>query len=152
MFKKVLKWLGIALLGLIALFALLAVYTGYKQSEYNETAVPYIKKVIPKISEWDSDEIKPLFVPSTFDNVSDEDFAKLFKWFSKLGSLKSIDEPQFTQVHSGATVKEGANTIVTYTVLAHYENGDAHISIRLLDLGGSFEIYHFNLNSKALIE
>jgi hypothetical protein len=131
---------------------LLAAYTTYKQSEYSETAVLYIKKVIPIISEWSPEKSKPLFVASTFDNASDEDFSKLFKWFSKLGALKSIEEPQFSQVTSGATVRDGANTIVTYGVLAHYENGDAQISIRLLDLGSSFEIYQFNLNSQVLIE
>ena len=152
MFKKILKWVGILLSGLIVLFALLAAYTFYKQSEYSETAVPYIKKAIPIISEWNPENSKPLFVASTFDNVSDEDFSKLFKWFSKLGALKSMDEPQFAQVSSSDTAREGANTIVTYGVVAHYENGDAQITIRLLDLGNSFEIYQFNLNSKALIE
>jgi hypothetical protein len=152
MFKKILKWVGILLLGLIVLFVLLAAYTTYKQSEYSETAVPYIKQIIPIISEWNPEKSKPLFVPSTFDNVSDEDFSKLFKWFSKLGALESIEEPQFSQVTSGATVRDGANTIVTYVVLAHYGNGDAKISIRLLDLGSSFEIYHLNINSQALIE
>ncbi|ARU55874.1 hypothetical protein OLMES_1800 [Oleiphilus messinensis] len=64
-----------------------------------------------------------------------------------------MEEPEFNQVRSGAIVREGANTIVTYnTVLAHYENGDAQITIRLLDLGGSFEVYHFHVNSAALIE
>lgn len=152
MFKKILKWLGIILLGIILLFILVAAYTGYKQSEYKETAVPYIKEVIPAISEWDTEKAKPFFVPSTFDNVSQEEFEKLFRWFSKLGRLQSIEKPEFNQIHSGATVREGANTIVTYTVLAHYENGDAQITIRLLDLGDTFEIYHFNVNSTALIE
>ena len=152
MLKKILKFFGIFLLGLILLFTLVAVYTGYKQSQYKESAVPYIKEVIPAISEWNAEKAKQFFVPSTFDNVSEEEFEKLFCWFSKLGRLQSIEEPEFNQVYSGATVQEGANTIVTYTVLAHYENGDAQIIIRLLDLGDSFEVYHFNINSKALIE
>jgi len=152
MVKKILKWIGIFLLGLIVLFALLAAYMAYKQSEYNETALPYIKKVIPIISEWNPEKSRPLFVASTFDNVSDEDYSKLFNWFSELGVLNSMDEPEFLKVTSGATVREGASTIVSYGVLAHYENGDAQITISLLDLGSSFEIYHFNLKSKALIE
>ncbi|MDF0534149.1 hypothetical protein PY479_07660 [Shewanella sp. A32] len=152
MFKKILKWFGVILLGIILLFILVAVYTGYKQSGYKETAVPYIKEVIPAISEWDTEKAKQFFVPSTFDNVSQDDFEKLFRFFSKLGSLKSMDEPVFNQVQAGATIQEGANTIVTYTVLAHYENGDAQITIRLLDLGGSFEVYYFNVNSTVFIE
>lgn len=152
MLKNIFKWLGIIFLGLISLIIIVAVYTGYKQSEYNETAVPYINKVIPIISEWDIEKAKPLFVSATFENTSDEDLEKLFRWFSKLGTLKNIEEPTFAQVLSGATIQDGASTIVTYTVVGHYENGDANITIRLLDLEDSFKIYHFKMNSLALIE
>lgn len=152
MLKKIFKWIGFFLLGLILLFVLFAAYTGYKEAEYKDTAVPYINEVIPQISEWNPEKAKSFFVPATFEDVSQEDFEKLFRWFSKLGSLKSMDEPVFTQVYSGATVREGASTIVTYTVLGHYENGEAQITIHLLDLGDSFEVYHFSVNSSALIE
>ncbi|QQX78962.1 hypothetical protein JK628_15515 [Shewanella sp. KX20019] len=152
MIKNMFKWLGIIFLGFISLIIIVAVYSGYKQSEYNETAVPYIKKVIPIISEWDIEKAKPLFVSATFENTSDEDFEKLFRWLSKLGTLKNIEDPTFTQVHSGATIQDGTSTIVTYTVIGHYENGDATITIRLLDSEDSFEIYHFKINSLALIE
>ncbi len=152
MFKKILKGFGIFILVMVVLVVLVAAYTGYKQSEYSETAVPYIRNVIPKISTWDPQKAKIFFVPGTFDNVSDEDFEKLFKWFSKLGQLKSIEDPQFLSVNSSATTSEGANTIVTYSIEAHYENGDATITIKLLDLNESFEVYSFNVNSMALIK
>ncbi len=152
MLKKILKWIGLISLGLIVLFTFVVIFTGYKQSEYEGTAVPYIKKVIPAISEWNPEKAKSLFVPSTPEEAPQEDFEKLFKWFSKLGKLKSLEEPQLQQIYSGATVREGTNTIVTYTVLAHYDNGDAQITIKLLDLGDSFDVYRFNVNSSALIE
>jgi hypothetical protein len=152
MLKKIFQWVGIFIIGIILLFVVIGIFSGYKAAEYKDTAVPYIKNVIPKISEWNAETSKQFFVSSTFDDVSDEDFSKIFQWFSKLGRLKSIEEPIFTQVHSAATVTEGANTIVTYGVAAHYENGDAQITIKLLDLGEAFEIYHFNINSVALIE
>ena len=63
-----------------------------------------------------------------------------------------IGATEFTQVYSGATVQDGANTIVTYSLLAHYENGDAQLTIQLLDLGESFQIYYLNVNSSALID
>ena len=151
MLKKILKWVGIFLGGLVLLFILIGVYTGYKEAGYRETAVPYIKKVIPEISKWNYKESKKFFEPSTFEKVTDEELSKLFEWFSKLGKLKSIEEPKFNQVYSGTAVRESFGTIVTYTVLGHYENGDANITIRLLDLGDSFEVYHFNVNSKALL-
>lgn len=50
-----------------------------------------------------------------------------------------------------ATVGNGKQTIVTYTIPAHYQNGDATITIRLLEDGKDFKLYHFNLQSMALI-
>jgi len=152
MFKKILKWLGGIFLAIILLFVLIAAYTGYKQAVYAETAIPYIKEVVPALSEWNSEKAKPFFVASTFDNVSQDEFEKVFRWFSKLGRFQSMEEPEFSNVYSGATIDDGANTIVTYTIFAHYENGEAKITIRLLDLGESFEVYHFNVSSMALIE
>jgi hypothetical protein len=63
-----------------------------------------------------------------------------------------MEEPQFTQVYAGTTAEDGGNTYVTYTVLASYENGDAVLTIQLLDLGESFAIYQFNVNSIALLD
>ena len=152
MLGKVFKWLGIGFLGVVVLFIGILAYTGYMRSGYDETAVPYIKEVVPVISEWDTEKARQYFIPSAFDDFSDEDVEKLFRWFSKLGKLESMGEPEFTQVYSGTTVQEGASTYVTYTVLARYENGDALLTIQLIDLGDSFAVYQFNVNSNALLD
>ena len=52
MFKKLLKGFGIALLILICLFVLIAVWSGYKSSEYEKTAIPYMNTAIADISSW----------------------------------------------------------------------------------------------------
>ena len=152
MLKRGLKWIGIFVAGLVILFVLVAVYTGYISAQYRETAVPYIEQVIPIISEWNADKARPHFTSQTFENTSEEDFQKLFHWLSKMGELLSLGEPAFSNVTSSAMLNEGSMTIVTYTVPAVYEYGEAMITIRLVDLGDSFEIYYFNLNSTALMD
>ena len=152
MLKRILKWIGIFVAGLVILFVLVAVYTGYISAQYNETAVPYIEQAIPIISEWDADKARPYFTSNALEKTSEEDFQKLFHWLSKMGELLSFGEPGFSNVTSGATLNEGPTTIVTYTVPAVYEYGEAMITIRLVDLGDSFEIYYFNFNSTALMD
>jgi hypothetical protein len=130
----------------------MAAYFYLKSHEYSKTAVPYIKKVIPEISTWDPVVSKKYMAADVLASLKDEDLNKLMHWLSKLGSLKSIEEPSFVNVSTSATVKNGKQTIATYTILAHYEHGDANITMRLLEFNNGFKVYQFNVNSNALIE
>ncbi len=150
--KKVFKVLGIIFLFTIISFGAIGVYTYLKTSEYSKTAVPYIKEKIPKLSSWDLAVAKQYLAPQVLETTKDEDLKKLMRWFSKLGSLKSIEEPQFVNVTSSATVANGKQTIATYTILANYENGVANITMRLLEVEDGFQIYQFHINSNALID
>ena len=150
--KKVLKILGILFLSIVVLFIFIAGFTYYKSSEYEKTAVPYIKENIPLLSNWDYEITKSLMVPTVLENAKEEDFKKIIHWFSKLGKLKNIEEPEFKNVSTRSSMSGGGSeTIVTYKILAHYENGDATIMMRLLDENNSFKIYYFNINSMALL-
>ena len=149
--KKVLKVIGIIFLCIIALFGAIATYTYMKSAQYEKTAVPYIKEKIPELSSWDPNVAKKYFAPEVLEITKDEDLIRLMRWFSKLGALKGIEEPQFINVSSSATVSNGQQTIASYTILAHYENGDANITIRLLEVENGFKIYQFHISSMALI-
>ncbi len=149
--NKVFKILGIIFLLIIILFAGVAAYTYMKSSEYSKTAIPYINEKIPELSTWESSVAKKYLAPEILAKTQDADLERLMRWFSKLGSLKSIEEPQFINVSSITTISSGQQTIVTYTILAHYEKGDATITMRLLEVEGGFQIYQFHLNSNALI-
>ena len=150
--KKVLKFLGILLLGIIILFTFIGGYTYYKSSEYEKTAVPYIKEKIPLLSTWDYETTKSFMVPIVLENTKEEDFKKIIHWFSKLGKLKNIEDPEFRNVSTNSNIAGATSkTIVTYEILAHYENGDATITMRLLEENNDFKIYYFNINSMALL-
>lgn len=150
--KKVLKVLGIVFLVIVVFFSAIGVYTYLKSSEYSKTAVPYIKEKIHELSSWDSDVAKQYLAPQVLEMTKDEDLDKLMNWFSKLGSLKNIEEPQFVNVTSSATLANGQQTIATYTILANYENGVANITMRLLEVKDGFQIYQFHINSNALMD
>jgi hypothetical protein len=150
--KKVLKILAILFLSLIILFAIIAGMTYYKSSQYEKTVVPYIKEKIPLLSNWEYETTKSLMSPKVLENTKEEDLKKIIHWFSKLGKLNHIEKPEFRNVSTRSSFTgSGTETIVTYEILAHYENGDATITMSLLDNNSSFKIYHFNINSMALL-
>ncbi len=127
-------------------------YNYYQGSEYSDTAVPYIKQVIPIVSEWEPAAIRELMVPEVSAEISEDKFAQTMVWFAKLGALKSIEEPEFQEVDTGGKTVIGMQTIVEYEVDAKYENGEALLNIKLLERNGSFELYSFNLSSEILLE
>jgi hypothetical protein len=145
MAKKLLKVAGIIILLVVLGIAGLFGYVKYQQSTYALTAVPFIKEVIPKITRWDPNEIKPYLSPEALSATSDADLTKMFSWFAKLGALKTVGEPVFQNVFAGS------QKIITYSVPTTFEAGEALIVFRLVDLGTEFKILSFNINSKALM-
>ena len=128
------------------------VYDRYQASEYTDTAEPYIRQIIPIVSKWEPAAIRELMVPEVSAEISEDKFAQTMVWFSKLGALQSMEEPDFQGVDTGGKTVIGMQTIVEYEVDAKYENGDALLNIKLLDRNGSFELYSFNLSSEVLLE
>jgi len=152
MLKKLLKGIGITILGMFILFAIIATWSNIKSSNYKETAIPYLDTALTDISSWELDVLKKYMTPSSLEGVSEEDLAKLVRAFSKMGKLKEFGKYEFTNVSSKAMAGGDSGTFVTYVVPAKYENGDATITVTLKEEQDSFSVYHFNLNSMTLIE
>lgn len=152
MFKKILKGFGIAILSLVVLFTLVAVWSGYKSSQYEETAIPYMDTAIADISTWELETFKSYLTESELENINESDLERLIRALSKMGKLVEIGEYQFNTVTSRALVGGGSGTFVTYTVPTVYENGDAMLTITLKEEDTSFSVYHFKLNSLALFD
>jgi hypothetical protein len=150
--KKALMVFGGIFLVIVIALGGMGLFTWYKASQYEDTAVPYIKAAVPELSQWDPDLTKKYMVPKVLKETTDEKFAKIIKYLSKLGTLITLGEPSFTKIHTGATLEDGKQTVVTYTIDAVYEKGDATITMSLLDLGTSFQVYKFHIASLALAE
>jgi len=150
--KKFFIMLAVWLVVVVGVIGGSELYDRYKTSEYDASAEPYIKQVIPEISQWDPAATKGLMAPEIAGTISDEKFAQAMNLFSRLGSLQSIDEPKFIEVHTGKQGDLGEQTIVEYDVDAEYTNGEATINLKLLFRDGLFEIYNFNFSSEGLLK
>ena len=138
------------------LFVFLCAFSGffiYKNklaSQYEETAVPYIKQVLPIISTWDPTLVRNYMAPEVIDRVSDVDLKNLMQSLSHMGDLQSIDKIAFRNKTSGEHTTQASLPLVTYELTTHYSSGEVSVTISLLDKGESFDVYHFNFQSEAL--
>ena len=126
-------------------------YKKYKGAKYDKLAIPYIEGVIPVISSWDPVATKALMAPEVAATIPDEKFARAMTFFSQLGTLQNIDEPEFGEVYVDQETDIGRQTILEYNVDTSYANGDAEINLKLLERNGTFEIYRFNFSSETLL-
>ena len=125
-------------------------YGYYQSSQYDGTVGPYIQEVLPEISKWNPDIVSQYMAPEILQTVSAEDLKDLMGTLSKIGKLQSIGELSFKNKAAGDNVRFANHPVITYEVEAKYSTGDAKVIISLLDREGSYEIYHFNFQTKAL--
>jgi hypothetical protein len=126
-------------------------YDRYQPSDYDVLAVPYIKTIVPEFSQWDSEKARALMVPEVSSTISEEKFSQIMTLFSRLGALQSMAEPKFEKVYTNQPTNFGSQIIIEYEVDAKYTNGDALISVKLLEREGSLQIYNFNISSELLV-
>ncbi len=107
---------------------------------------------MPIVASWDFERLKPLLTPESLETFETDRGQKIYKMFSKLGQLKSFDEPKFLGAKTGASVGAGAYDIVNFTMLGHFESGDALFTITLATNNDSYLIHYININSDAFIQ
>lgn len=149
--KKIFVIFGVVIFFAVSVFAIVQIYKRYKSAQYEETAVPYVKMVVPEISKWDPEIIKKYMPAESLEGTTEERMIKIVDYLSRLGELKNMEEPRFSSV-TVRTIPGGEKTVVTYTVDAEYKIGDAVMTIGLLDKEGSFTVHNFHINSEALAE
>jgi hypothetical protein len=152
MFKKLVKIIGSFLLVLIILFICVGIWFAVNASKYTEVALPYLEKNMPAVVSWDFEQFRPLLTPEALKEFEAERGQKIYKMFSKLGNLQSFEEPQFLGAKAGATVTEGSYDIVNFSMLGHFEAGDAQFTITLATEGDSYLIHYIKINSDVFIE
>ncbi len=150
--KKFFMLLIIWLVAIIVIIGGSAIYDRYETSEYDVLAAPYLERIIPQLSQWDTETTRGLMASEVLSTIPEESFAKAMTMFSRLGQLKSMDKARFDEVHEVQESDIGQQTIVEYNVDAHYEHGDAVINLKLLPRDGTFKIYRFNVSSELFLK
>ncbi len=152
MFKRFLKIIGSFFLVLIVILVCIGIWSAINSSKYTELAKPYIEKNMPAVVSWDFEQLRPLLTPESLKEFKTERGQKVYKYFSKLGSLKSLEEPQFLGAKTGVSVSHGAYDIVNFSILGQFEAGTAHITLTLAKSGDSYLIHYIHINSDAFLE
>jgi len=149
--KKYFVLIAIWAVSIAAAVGGLELYKSHQGTEFDKTAIPYIREVIPEISTWNPETVKALMAPEIAATIPEEKFIRAMLFFSKLGALQSIDKPEFSEAHIDQETDIGTQTIIEYKIDALYENANAEINLQLLKKGASFEIYRFNFSSEVLL-
>lgn len=149
--KKYFVLIALWVVSIIVAVGGLEIYKSYQGSEFDKTAIPYIRQVVPQISTWDPETVKLLMAPEIAATIPDEKFIRAMRFFSKLGALQDIDEPEFEEAHVDREMDIGKQTIIEYKIAARYENAEAEIHLQLLERGESYELYRFNYSSELLL-
>ncbi len=152
MFKKLLKIIGSFFLVLIVIFIAVGIWFAINSSKYTEIAQPYLQENMPVAVSWDFEQFKPLLTPEALKEFQTDRGQKIYKVFSKLGTLKSFDDPQFISANAGVSVGAGAYDVVTFSMQGHFQAGDALVTITLAETNNSYLIHHISINSDVFLE
>jgi hypothetical protein len=148
--KDAKKFIIYVILVFVVGFSAFFIYRSMQSSQYDGTAIPYIRETLPKLSTWDPEIVKPLLAAEVLETVSAENLANILAALAEMGELKSIGEATFKNKSTGNNALSATGPVITYEVEAQYSTGDAVITISLIDRGGAYEVSHFNFKSKAL--
>lgn len=150
--KKFLLMLGGWFVLLLVILAGSLIYGRMQAARYDQTAIPYIKKAITEVSQWDSSATRALMVSEVSSAIPEDKFARGMALFSTLGALQGMDEPEFEEVYLDQDTVLGKQTILEYNTLARYANGEATVNLKLMERDGHLEIYRINFSSTALMK
>lgn len=134
------------------LFALLAsgwlfVQSSKQEEHYRNTAVPWIESSLEQIaSDWHSDDIWPLLAPEAKAVISEQQLEMVMAEYAPLGGFLRLQDPRFSRLASMLSLLSSEQRI-GYSGLANFENGDAVITLTLLEREGRFYIYNISLDS-----
>lgn len=151
MLRKYLKIIGSFFLFVVVPLVCAGVWFGLNASKYEEIAKPYLDKNMPIVTSWDFEQLKPLLTPEALKSFETERGQKTYKMFSKLGRLKSFDEPKYLSAKTGVSVGDDAYDVLNFTMLGHFDTGDALFTITLAKDNESYLINHININSDAFM-
>ncbi len=136
---------------LICAFSGLFIYKKMQASPYEQTAVPYIKEVLPLISTWQPELLDDYMATEVLERVLPSARINLMETLSRIGELEKIDKVQFKYKSAANELPDVTRPVVTYQLDTLYSSGEVKVTISLLDKGdGAFSVYRFNFQSEAL--
>jgi len=152
--KKFLQVLGIVFLFLLVLGSVVLGYSAYQVKKLNAASKDYVERNIPPILRtWSQDALVKNASPRLVKLLTDkpEALAAIFQKTKILGEFERIVD-----------IKGGSNTSVTtqygriksarYELATKFTNGDATVTVVLMDNSGQWQIEGFFINSPKFLQ
>ena len=143
--EKILASTGSVFLIFVISFSIYTVIRKNQQSEIQDAAGPLIEKAVSTISgNWHYLDTQPLMsnvlIRQTGHNIN------ILENFSRLGKLISQDKPVYLKTDPAPNT-DTTSMIVSYKVLATFENGQAIFLFNLADQDGVAAINYINIDA-----
>jgi hypothetical protein len=152
--KKFLSIVGSLFLLLVLVAGGFIGYAAYQGKGLDASSKAYVEANVPPIiSLWSKDELLKRSSPQLLKIVNEkpEQLDQLFLKLSKLGALRSFGDVKGDS-NVSYTTQNGKATTASYVATAKYENGEAQISIRLIQLAGQWQFLNFYVNSPLFLQ
>lgn len=146
--KRSLIFIGIMVAGL----AFYAVRFNMIADNFDETAIPYLNKAIPKLASWQYDELEPLLSPQAREIFKTDEGRAGYQRLTKLGRLSKIEKPQYQSDTADHTEALGDIRLISYTIPADFDTGPAIIKIKLASTDEAYYIHQFGIHSEIFAE
>ena len=143
------KPLHLIIILILAVVAGLYFYAGRQQERFDADATAYLRNALVDIGSWQPRAIRAQLAGEASAAVSDEQLDALVQRYRALGPFKSLEDPQFARLSSALSVFH-RDPLLSYSALAHFQNGSAQITATLVLHDGQFKLYNFNLSSPQL--
>ena len=146
--RRSLIFFGLLLAGLV----LYSLWYGMKANRYEETAIPYLETVMPKLTSWQYDQLRPLLSPAARLDFENENVRAAYQSFGRLGQFQSMEKPRYTASRTDSSQEFGDIEVVDYQVALQFDSGPAVIKIKLVADGKSYYVQHFGFHSEIFVE
>ena len=142
--KRTLVFVALMIAGLV----LYAKWFDIRADRYDESAVPYLRGVVPTLVDWQIEPLLPLLSPDARRDFENEGLRNAYLDFRRLGKMQSMQKFQFLTSNSAASKSLGEVEFVDYEVTAQFDTGPARIKLKLLLHGQDYYLHHFGFYSE----
>jgi hypothetical protein len=149
----------LAIVGGVFLILVLAVagfigYAAYQGQRLDASSKAYVEESLPAIvSTWSRDELLKRSSPQLLKVASEnpEQLDQLFRKLSELGAMRSFGD---VKGDSNISYMIGKGKVITasYVANAKFANGEARITVRLIQLSGQWKILLFDVHSPLFLQ
>lgn len=141
------QWLRIIVFILLTGIVAIYFYTGRQEDHYNANTPKAINQILTEISAWEKPVLFRHLAEEAKQTINDEQLSQLFNLYRRFGRFRSIDELSFSRTASAFSLI--GEKRIHYAGTAYFDIGLVNVNITLVERGGYFKIYNFNLTEAS---